>query len=185
VYTTKGSMRLYVRASDLPNLLRAFQALLPGRVVLPHGAEHKWYRRKKETKDLSQRRPYRSRAVSLGIKLVSIGILMGSAAFLISTNRWGYAVLLYVLLAALLQVANGLNERDPAKLLGSDRRRPILYLRSFLDDRRTSLIQKHGFLALSDWTLRCFHSTSIAMPGSTDSVERLYSLSRITIQSGC
>jgi hypothetical protein len=139
VYTAKGAIRLYVRASELPNLLRAFEALLPGRVMLPAGVEHKWYRRKKEIKDLSRRRPYRSRTLSLGIRLASIGLLVGGATFLISTSRWGYAVLLYVLLAALLQIANGLREKDPAKQLGSDRLRPILYLRSFLDDRKTSL----------------------------------------------
>ena len=55
---------------------------------------------------------------------------------------------MYLLVVGMLQIANGLWEKDPAKLLGSDTRRPILYLRSFLDDRETSLHPETAFSAL-------------------------------------
>jgi hypothetical protein len=145
IHSAKGTQKMYIRGCDLPNLLRALEILLPGKVVVPPTARHKWWKQKKSTQDLSKRRPLRSRPLALALKLVAVALIGASLWYL-----WGspFLVVVYFVLVGLLQIANGLWERDPSKLLGSDPRRPILYLRSFLDDRETSLHPESSFSAL-------------------------------------
>lgn len=114
-------------------------------MLLVHVPKPRWRieRAQRAAQDLSKRRPFRSRTLSLAVKLTGVILLF---LFIV---RWRNAVpeewsgLMWIaaffVFANLVQIANSLWQRDPAKLRGGAAGRPILYLRSFLDDRETTL----------------------------------------------
>lgn len=122
-----------------------FLSCLPKRILLPFLPK----KFKKETQDLSHHRPLRSRPLSLLAKLLAIIIIV--TYFLIhrtdvytfltfDTAQTGIvAAAVYFVVSNLLQVANGLWQKDPNRMGKTSNCRSIVYLRSFLDDRETNL----------------------------------------------
>jgi hypothetical protein len=147
VYSSKKKRRIYMRGSDLPNLLRALEYLLPERVTPPTQVRPN-KSKKRKAEDRSQHRPMRSRPLALALKLLSAALIVVALLSYFKYPTLAISALVYLLVVGMLQIANGLWEKDPTKLLGSDTRRPILYLRSFLDDRETSLHPETAFSAL-------------------------------------
>ena len=188
-------LKFQVLERELPNLLRAINILLPGRVVtgcpvryhlgfiatvfligastsiaftlmgyvlglvalflfagslalafIAHAPKPRWRieRQKRAAEDLSHRRPLRSRPLSAAVKLVAVASLL----FLFTKGEslvpdedlrsyvWLGALFAF---ANLVQIGNSLWQRDYSKVRGNHSRSTILYLRSFLDDRETTL----------------------------------------------
>ena len=195
------ALRVRVREHELPNLTRALQLLLPGRVAtgcritydlgvavmafvlltlasvsvalalsgdvrglvvggatgvgvvcipLIGSRKRRWRSddKFKTTKDLSMRRPLRSKGLSIATRAIALAFLLGFlyeryignldlGSLLASASL---TVGVYFVFAHCLQIANGLAQRDPAATLRTGLfQPPILYLRSFLDDRQTTL----------------------------------------------
>jgi hypothetical protein len=147
VYSSKKKRRMYVRGSELPNLLRALEFLLPERVTPPKQARRD-SPKKRNAGDLSQHRPMRSRPLALVLKVLSAVLIVVAIWSSFKQPALAVSALVYLVVVGMLQIANGLWEKDPAKLIGSDTRPPVLYLRSFLDDRETSLHPETAFSAL-------------------------------------
>lgn len=108
--------------------------------------------------DLSSRRPLRSKSLSRLCKLAAVLLLgvifpyrlwqwMGGETS--TAPFWGpWAILLgYFVVVNLLQLGHRLSRVAPADSRKADPRRPILYLRSFHDDRETSLHPETAFSA--------------------------------------
>ena len=118
--------------------------------------------------DLSNRRPLRSRSLSVAAKTVAAVLLFayifnymdleplkviqptvdGDVTSSGGSSSWwkgifGYSgaasIVVYFLFASIVQIANSLWQKDPARLRVGRSNEPILYLRSFLDDRETTL----------------------------------------------
>lgn len=103
--------------------------------------------------DLSRRKPFRSRSMAIALKIVAV-LLFGafvkwsflppaaSASVLqeigarIAGTSW---YVMYAMIGVLLSLSHSLAQRAPAKLGGRGAKTPILYLRSFADDRETTL----------------------------------------------
>jgi hypothetical protein len=115
--------------------------------VLAHTPKPHWRidHDRKKTEDLSMRRPFRSRALSLVAKLAAVAFLISYIfklrTFVPMTMKLQYYDVLGVIFvfSSIVQIANSLWQRAPAKLRVGVFNRPILYLRSFLDDRVTTL----------------------------------------------
>jgi len=125
-------------------LLLGFALSVP-MCVLVHTPKPHWRidHDRKKAEDLSMHRPFRSRSLSLVAKLAAVAFLIYYIFKLrtfVPTNLQGDAgVGAAFVFVSIVQIANSLWQRDPAKLRVGIFNRPILYLRSFLDDRVTTL----------------------------------------------
>ena len=85
----------------------------------------------KPVKDRSGVEPYRSRLIGWMLKICSVLVLIG---------LWLGGLMLFAPIAlVLLYIGNQIASVPPKLVRESDKRSPILYLRSFLDDRITNL----------------------------------------------
>ena len=92
---------------------------------------------KKATKDRSGREPFRSRPVGWTLKIIAVV----SIAFIFLAAGGGViGWLLAVIPLMLLYFGNLLTQVKPSLVRANDTRSPILYLRSFFDDRATTLM---------------------------------------------
>jgi hypothetical protein len=116
---------------------------------LPAGPEK--IKAKKKRKDLSHGQPFRSVLASVFLKFVAIVFFFvffllklyatfdseGSKEFpQLAALPW-YS--LYFVLGIILSLSYSLAQRNPNKLRQKNKKKPILYLRSFADDRETTL----------------------------------------------
>jgi hypothetical protein len=92
---------------------------------------------KKKPEDLSYRKPLRSNILAFTLRLLAIVLLL---AWLFSSLQ-DYIPFLYMSVAvgSLLLVSIALAQKTTDRLRKNDTRKPILYLRSFLDDNQTTL----------------------------------------------
>ena len=104
---------------------------------LPKSAEKN---KAKVFKDLSDRRPFRSQWISVILKLLSIAFLIYSIYYLDIGMFFNY-----IIVGNILFLAHALSQKDPNKLRKNSNKKPILYLRSFMDDRETTLNPRTGF----------------------------------------
>jgi len=106
---------------------------------------------KKKRKDLSHGQPFRSVLVSVFLKLVAIVIFFSFYSLRVYTTfssegRKQYKEIAaipwlvpYIIIGLILTVSYALAQRNPNKLRQKSKMKPILYLRSFADDRETTL----------------------------------------------
>jgi tetratricopeptide (TPR) repeat protein len=116
-------------------------------------------KKKKIIKDLSGRQPFRSPRLGLALKCVCGTILLLS--FLVGMVSREVAILLWPLsIASVLGLYYGhlLSQRKPDYVRAGDTRPPILYLRSFLDDRKQTLV------AYSRWAVAAHVLPPSVMP---------------------
>ncbi len=85
----------------------------------------------KKSDDLSDRRPFRSVSLAIILKLAAVAMLiLGFFVWKLDTF-WTY-----IIVGNMLMLGHALAQRDPNT--SKSKREPILYLRSFLDDRETT-----------------------------------------------
>lgn len=91
-------------------------------------------KQKKTYKDLSHRKPIRSNTIALALRflaVVSLGLY-----FYNQFIPWNYEAML---IGSALLISIAVSQKKTDKLREKDKRKPILYLRSFLDDNETTL----------------------------------------------
>ncbi len=93
--------------------------------------------KRKAQKDRSGRNPFRSRWIGWPLKVISALLLLGIWLF-----GSGALHLLAIPVLAIFYLGHLLVQVPPKYVSSADSRAPILYLRSFLDDRKTSLMPR-------------------------------------------
>jgi hypothetical protein len=120
--------------------------------ILEHmAAKPEKIKAKKKRRDLSHGQPFRSVPVSIFLKLVAIVVFFSFYLLKVYTTfssegRTQYKeiaavpwLIPYLIVGLILSVSYSLAQRNPNKLRQKENKKPILYLRSFADDRETTL----------------------------------------------
>lgn len=134
MYTLSPSYDLWIRVVSL--ILIHFIVLgIPVTIwILDHSAKAPESGKPKKYKDLSDRRPFRSKWLAIVFKIVAIVFLF------LALYKWDIGTFLtYIIVGNILFIAHALAQKDPNKNVKNGSTKPILYLRSFLDDRETTL----------------------------------------------
>ena len=122
--------------SFVPLLLVQIYDHLPALFSWEQDEKDKQAKKKKPAKDRSGVEPYRSKLVGRTLKIVSVIAL---------ALMWYQGWMIFAPLALVpLYFGNLLATVPPTLVRKSDKRAPILYLRSFLDDRKSTLTPESG-----------------------------------------